>query len=37
MVETLGVGKGAATLEDMESTELIFIFGTIRAQTIRAC
>ena len=27
MVETLGVGKGAATLEDMESTELIFIFG----------
>src|SRR6202046_2479164 len=27
MVETLGVGKGAATLEDMESTDLIFIFG----------
>ncbi|MGA2430148.1 MAG: FdhF/YdeP family oxidoreductase [Candidatus Acidiferrum sp.] len=27
MVETLGVGKGAATLEDMESSELIFIFG----------
>ena len=27
MVETLGVGKGAATLEDMENTELIFIFG----------
>src|ERR1700723_3275779 len=27
MVETLGVGKGTATLEDMESTELIFIFG----------
>ena len=27
MVETLGIGKGAATLEDMESTELIFIFG----------
>src|SRR6201981_2884410 len=27
MVETLGVGKGTATLEDLESTELIFIFG----------
>jgi molybdopterin-dependent oxidoreductase alpha subunit len=27
MVETLGVGKGAATLEDMENTELVFIFG----------
>lgn len=27
MVEALGVGKGTATLEDMESTELIFIFG----------
>src|SRR5580698_4595827 len=27
MTETLGVGKGAATLEDMESSELIFIFG----------
>jgi molybdopterin-dependent oxidoreductase alpha subunit len=27
MTETLGIGKGAATLEDMESTELIFIFG----------
>ncbi len=27
MVETLGVGKGAATLEDMENTDLIFIFG----------
>jgi molybdopterin-dependent oxidoreductase alpha subunit len=27
LVETLGVGKGTATLEDMESTELIFIFG----------
>ena len=27
MVETLGVGKGAATVEDMESSELIFIFG----------
>ena len=27
MVETLGVGKGTATLEDMESTDLIFIFG----------
>ena len=27
MVETLGVGKGAATLEDIESSELIFIFG----------
>src|SRR5277367_5284888 len=27
MVETLGVGKGTAKLEDMESTELIFIFG----------
>ena len=27
MVETLGVGKGVATLEDMESSELIFIFG----------
>jgi molybdopterin-dependent oxidoreductase alpha subunit len=27
MVETLGVGKGTATLEDMESTELIFIIG----------
>ncbi len=23
----LGIGKGTATLEDMESTELIFIFG----------
>jgi molybdopterin-dependent oxidoreductase alpha subunit len=28
MVEALGVGKGAATLEDLESTELIFIFGS---------
>jgi molybdopterin-dependent oxidoreductase alpha subunit len=27
MGEALGVGKGTATLEDMESTELIFIFG----------
>jgi molybdopterin-dependent oxidoreductase alpha subunit len=27
MVETLGVGKGTATLEDMETTDLIFIFG----------
>jgi molybdopterin-dependent oxidoreductase alpha subunit len=27
MVETLGVGKGTATLEDMEGTDLIFIFG----------
>ncbi len=27
MTETLGIGKGAATLEDMESSELIFIFG----------
>jgi molybdopterin-dependent oxidoreductase alpha subunit len=27
MVETLGVGKGTATLEDMESADLIFIFG----------
>ena len=27
LVETLGVGKGAATLEDMESSELIFILG----------
>jgi molybdopterin-dependent oxidoreductase alpha subunit len=27
MIETLGIGKGAATLEDMESSELIFIFG----------
>jgi molybdopterin-dependent oxidoreductase alpha subunit len=27
MVETLGVGKGTATLEDMESSDLIFIFG----------
>ena len=27
MVATLGVGKGTATLEDMESTDLIFIFG----------
>jgi molybdopterin-dependent oxidoreductase alpha subunit len=27
MVETLGVGKGTATLEDMESTDLIFIIG----------
>jgi molybdopterin-dependent oxidoreductase alpha subunit len=27
MVETLGVGKGAATVQDMESSELIFIFG----------
>jgi molybdopterin-dependent oxidoreductase alpha subunit len=28
LVETLGVGKGAATLEDIESAELIFIFGS---------
>jgi molybdopterin-dependent oxidoreductase alpha subunit len=27
LVETLGIGKGSCTLEDMESTELIFIFG----------
>jgi len=27
MVETLGVGKGTATVEDIESTDLIFIFG----------
>ena len=27
MVETLGVGKGTATVEDMENAELIFIFG----------
>jgi molybdopterin-dependent oxidoreductase alpha subunit len=27
MVETLGIGKGTATVEDMESTDLIFIFG----------
>jgi molybdopterin-dependent oxidoreductase alpha subunit len=27
MTEALGIGKGTATLEDMESTELIFIFG----------
>jgi molybdopterin-dependent oxidoreductase alpha subunit len=27
MVETLGVGKGTATLEDMESTDLIIILG----------
>jgi len=27
LVETLGIGKGTATLEDMESTDLIFIFG----------
>lgn len=27
LVETLGIGKGTATLEDMESAELIFIFG----------
>ena len=27
MTESLGIGKGVATLEDMESTELIFIFG----------
>jgi molybdopterin-dependent oxidoreductase alpha subunit len=27
LTETLGVGKGTATLEDMESSELIFIFG----------
>jgi molybdopterin-dependent oxidoreductase alpha subunit len=27
MVETLGTGKGTATLEDMENTDLIFIFG----------
>src|SRR6202050_1140360 len=27
MVETLGVGKGTATLEDMENTDLIFIIG----------
>jgi len=26
-VQTLGVGKGAATLEDIETSELIFIFG----------
>lgn len=27
LVETLGIGKGTATLEDMESADLIFIFG----------
>ncbi|MGC1781987.1 MAG: FdhF/YdeP family oxidoreductase [Acidobacteriaceae bacterium] len=27
LTEALGVGKGTATLEDMESSELIFIFG----------
>jgi len=27
LVETLGIGKGTATLEDMENTDLIFIFG----------
>ena len=27
LTEALGVGKGTATLEDMESTDLIFIFG----------
>jgi molybdopterin-dependent oxidoreductase alpha subunit len=27
MTETLGIGKGTATLEDMESSELIFIIG----------
>src|SRR6202162_3345986 len=27
IVETLGIGKGTATLEDMKSTDLIFIFG----------
>ena len=27
LTEMLGIGKGTATLEDMESTELIFIFG----------
>src|SRR6202051_4948802 len=27
MVETLGIGKGTATVEDMETTDLIFIFG----------
>jgi molybdopterin-dependent oxidoreductase alpha subunit len=27
MTEALGVGKGTATLEDMENSELIFIFG----------
>ncbi len=27
MVESLGIGKGTATLEDMERSELIFIFG----------
>jgi molybdopterin-dependent oxidoreductase alpha subunit len=27
MTETLGVGKGAATVDEMESSELIFIFG----------
>jgi molybdopterin-dependent oxidoreductase alpha subunit len=27
LTEALGIGKGVATLEDMESTELIFIFG----------
>src|SRR3984957_10153127 len=26
-VETLGVGKGAATLQDIETAELIFVFG----------
>jgi anaerobic selenocysteine-containing dehydrogenase len=34
-VETLGVGKGAATLEDIETAELIFIFGHNPARTIR--
>ena len=37
MVETLGVGKGTATLEDMESSELIFILETILEQTTREC
>jgi molybdopterin-dependent oxidoreductase alpha subunit len=27
LTEALGIGKGVATLEDMETTELIFIFG----------
>jgi molybdopterin-dependent oxidoreductase alpha subunit len=27
MVETLGIGKSTATLEDLETTELIFVFG----------
>ena len=38
MVEMLGVGNGAATVEDMENSELIFIFGkNALEQTTREC